>query len=143
MMHRLLTTALFAGLVSAPVGATDLDIEVRGIRSGDGQVLVAIHGAESRASFPSGPGAARVLGEPARTGTLRFVARDLAPGLYAVSAFHDENGNGELDTNLVGIPTEGYGFGNNASGVLGPPGFEAAAVTVGEAPAASSLTLNY
>jgi len=50
----------------------------------------------------------------------------LAPGTYAIKAFHDINGNGELDTNLVGIPTEPYGFSNGQAGRFGPPSFEAA-----------------
>ncbi|NHK28404.1 DUF2141 domain-containing protein [Parvularcula flava] len=51
---------------------------------------------------------------------------DLPPGTYAIKAFHDVNGNGELDTNLVGIPTEPYGFSNGQAGRFGPPSFQAA-----------------
>ncbi len=32
---------------------------------------------------------------------------DVAAGTYAVACFHDENGNGKLDTGMFGIPTEG------------------------------------
>ena len=60
-----------------------------------------------------------------------------------MNAFHDENGNGELDTNLVGIPSEGYGFANDPVIRFGPPDFEAAAVTVGEGSEVAVLTLNY
>jgi uncharacterized protein (DUF2141 family) len=45
-----------------------------------------------------------------------------APGTYAVAMFHDENNNGHLDENALGIPTEGYGFSNNPTLYLGPPG---------------------
>ena len=143
MMHRLLTIVAVAGLVCAQAPAADLTIEVRGIRSADGRVYVAVHGPEAKATFPSGSGVVKGLNEPARTGTLRFVARDLSPGQYAVSVYHDENGNGELDTNLIGIPSEGYGFGNDASATFGPPSFKAAAVTLGETSAVAALTLNY
>ena len=51
----------------------------------------------------------------------------LAPGRYAVIVFHDENADGRLEKSLLGIPEEGYGFSNGASGFLGPPGFDAAA----------------
>jgi uncharacterized protein (DUF2141 family) len=47
-----------------------------------------------------------------------------APGWYAVALFHDENSNGHLDTNLLGIPTEGYGFSGNPTIYLGPPGLD-------------------
>jgi uncharacterized protein (DUF2141 family) len=51
----------------------------------------------------------------------------IAPGRYAVSVFHDENSNGKMDTNFIGIPKEGVGASNDAKGRFGPPKFEAAA----------------
>lgn len=50
-------------------------------------------------------------------------------GSYAVSVIHDENENGELDTFMV-IPTEPYGFSNNAMGKFGPPSFEQTKITI-------------
>jgi uncharacterized protein (DUF2141 family) len=47
-----------------------------------------------------------------------------------VRAFADENGNGKLDTNLMGMPTERYGFSNDAKGNRAAPDFEAAAIGV-------------
>lgn len=41
-------------------------------------------------------------------------------GEYAVSVFHDENGNGKMDTNFFRIPTESFGFSNGAQGSFGP-----------------------
>lgn len=61
------------------------------------------------------------------------VFSDLPPGQYAVIVLHDENGNGRLDKNFWGVPTEPYGFSNDAQGILGPPGFEDTAVTIGAA----------
>ena len=143
-MHRLLAVVLgLAGTVATSVLAAELAIEVRGVRSGDGRLFVAVHGAQTSATFPAGDGAVAGFHRRARAGTLRFVLRDLAPGRYAVNAFHDENDNGELDTNIVGIPSEGYGFANNPGAAFGPPDFEAAAVTVGDTSEAAVLTLSY
>ena len=64
-------------------------------------------------------------------------------GTYGVSVIHDENENGKLDTNAVGIPKEGFGFGNNAMGLFGPPSFEKASVTIGESPAIQELRLKH
>jgi uncharacterized protein (DUF2141 family) len=49
-----------------------------------------------------------------QAGTMRVSMGDLPPGAYAVSCFHDVNGNGKLDTDWVGIPVEPYCFSNNA-----------------------------
>jgi uncharacterized protein (DUF2141 family) len=51
----------------------------------------------------------------------------IAVGRYAISAFHDENSNGKLDTNFIGMPREGVGASNDAKGHMGPPKFPAAA----------------
>lgn len=143
MIRRTLTTTFLAGIVVAPVLAADLTIEVQGIRSGDGHLYVAVHAPETKETFPSGSGNVAGLRQPARIGSLRFVLRDLSPGRYAVSAFHDENDNGKLDTKLFGIPSEGYGFANDPNTTFGPPKFEAAAVTVDDPSAVAVMTLNY
>ena len=49
-------------------------------------------------------------------GTQTVVFTELKPGAYAVITFHDENDNGKLDENASGLPTEGYGFSNDAEG---------------------------
>lgn len=60
-----------------------------------------------------------------------FVFEGLAAGRYAVAAFHDADGDGELDKFPPGIPTEPYGFSNEV-GRIGIPSFEKALVEVGE-----------
>jgi uncharacterized protein (DUF2141 family) len=52
------------------------------------------------------------------------VIDSLKYGEYAVRVFHDENKNGKIDTNFLGIPTEDYGYSNDASGWFGPPSWE-------------------
>ncbi len=52
------------------------------------------------------------------------VELQLSQGSYAVSAFHDENNNDEIDRSFSGIPSEKYGFSNDARGVFGPPDLE-------------------
>jgi len=59
----------------------------------------------------------------------RLVFSDLADGQYAVKVFHDENGNHSLDTNMLGVPSEGYGFSNNA-GSFGPASFKDASFSL-------------
>jgi uncharacterized protein (DUF2141 family) len=56
--------------------------------------------------------------------TALCVFHKVRPGTYGLSAFHDQNENGKLDTNFLGMPIEDYCASNNARGVLGPPSFE-------------------
>ncbi len=53
---------------------------------------------------------------------MEIIFEELDNGNYAIRSFHDEDGNGELNTNFFGIPTEAYGFSNNVrGGMTGPP----------------------
>lgn len=57
---------------------------------------------------------------------VKHVFPNVPYGEYAIKLFHDEDGDDEIDTNFLGIPTESYGFSNNAKALFGPPTFERA-----------------
>ncbi|MBB3265676.1 uncharacterized protein (DUF2141 family) [Azospirillum sp. OGB3] len=119
--------------------AAALTVTVQGVRNGDGQVVLSVC---EEAAYPAGRCAVRVTA-PAAAGTVRVAVPDLPPGTYALRAYHDENGNGQLDRNLLGVPREGFGFGNDAPVLLAPPSFRDASVTVGEEDVETMLTLRY
>lgn len=64
----------------------------------------------------------------ARTMTCLFTS--VLPGTHAVALFHDENGDGKLDTNFIGIPREGVGVSNNKFRSIGPPRWDDAKFVV-------------
>jgi uncharacterized protein (DUF2141 family) len=53
---------------------------------------------------------------PASTGPVTLVFRDVPPGEYAAAVLHDEDGNGRMRSNWLGMPREGYGTSNNPGG---------------------------
>lgn len=53
-----------------------------------------------------------------------IIFKDLPNDQYAIRHIHDENENGELDTNFIGMPKEGFGYSNDPKGKFGPPDFE-------------------
>lgn len=57
---------------------------------------------------------------------------NIPQGQYAVSVIHDENENGELDKNWVGIPKESFGFSKKSLGMFGPPSFQETSFVLGE-----------
>ena len=134
------TVACVASLAFA-AAAADLEVRVEGLRSSDGDVRVALHRHMEDAKFPGDSGVVGAIMRPAASGTVRVIFADVAPGAYAVAAFHDADGDGELAQNFVGMPTEGYGFSNGAVGFMGPPSFADAAVNVGEGEAAPSVSV--
>ena len=68
---------------------------------------------------------------------------DIPPGTYAMAVVHDENMNGKLDTNWMGIPTEGYGFSNDAKALLGAASFSAASFLYDGRNIDLTMRLNY
>ena len=99
-----------------------LDIVVSGIHNDKGSLYLGLYNSEK--GYPRDPKAAfRLTHAPVVNGISTFRFDHLPRGAYAVACFHDENGNGKLDNNFFGIPTEGTGASNNATGFMGPPKF--------------------
>jgi uncharacterized protein (DUF2141 family) len=102
-----------------------IKIIVVGLRSNDGEVDCALF--NSADGFPDdGSKAIKKIRSKIENRQAVCVFTDVAPGDYAVSEFHDENGNGKLDRNFIGMPKEGVGASNDAAGHMGPPKFDAA-----------------
>lgn len=108
-----------------------LRLTIVGLHADSGHVMVALSDSAEGFRWPDG------AGQPVRRVRLHIEAgeagaraghafADLPFGTYAIKLFHDRNDNGTLDTNLFGVPTEPYGFSNNARRRFGPPPFAAA-----------------
>lgn len=68
---------------------------------------------------------------------------DIPPGTYALAVIHDENMDGKLETNWLGIPREGYGFSNDAKAMMGAPSFKAASFPYDGQNLDMTIRLNY
>lgn len=112
----LLLAEAFAGMSGTP----NLTIEVRGIERPEGSLFVAVYASEE--TFLKKP--LTGFRVEAKDSTVRIPCQGLPAGSYAISVFHDANGNGRLDTGTYGIPLEKYGFSNDAEGVMGPPAYK-------------------
>lgn len=106
--------------------ANVIHVEIAGLRNDKGQVVCALY--SSADGFPKkSEKAIAHLNSAISDKQAICEFSGIAPGTYAVSVYHDENSNGKLDTNFMGIPREGVGASNGARGHLGPPKFDAAA----------------
>lgn len=125
----------------APVAAhaTDVQVRVLNTASNRGTVRAAIC---PRQEFlkPKCP----YFGDaPAIRGVTTVRIRGVPPGVYAVQVFHDGNNNGEVDRNLLGMPTEGVGFSRDAPIMFGPPSFEDAKVSISGTLVTLDITLKF
>ena len=96
-----------------------------GLRNNDGQVFCALYA--SAEGFPKD--SQKAIRRDSSSISEKKASCEFSgvqPGTYAVSVFHDENSNGKLDTNFLGIPREGVGASNDARGHMGPPKFDGA-----------------
>ena len=110
--------------VSQPKG--DLQIEITGLRNSKGTVLVALY--DNAEYFPDESSRTAAHGSATIVNGKAMVHfTNLPSGKYAAAIFHDENNNGKMDFNMLGIAKEGYGFSNNAKAKFGPPSFAKAA----------------
>ena len=94
----------------------NLEIDISGFRNNNGNVMLQL--------FDSAQKVIKEEMSPVKDNKCIISISELTAGLYAVRYYHDENLNGKMETNLVGKPTEGYGFSNNVIGKFGPPPFE-------------------
>jgi len=129
LLSRPVVRALCTAVALAPFGAlaADLSLSVADGPTAEATLYVALY--NDAAGYADSKAVASQTA-PMREGKAQLVFAGLAPGRYALRVFADENGNGKLDTNLMGMPTERYGFSNDAKGNRAPPSFEAAAISV-------------
>lgn len=133
----LVAAALMSGAQAQAQGGP-VTITVENVRGRTGTVHATLFDA---AGWEAGPAKLRAQA-PAGAGPIAVVFPGVAPGRYAVRLYLDRDGDGTLDTGLMGIPTEPYAFSNNAPARFGPPPFAAAAFDVGPAGAAQTVRLN-
>jgi uncharacterized protein (DUF2141 family) len=118
---RLTLSALLASvsITAAHAEPTNVAVEISGLRSNKGSILVALH--DNRTSFPSDWGKAVVSARaPAAEGKASISLELPRAGRFALIVVHDEDGDGRMTKNLIGFPREGYATGRNASSLEFP-----------------------
>jgi uncharacterized protein (DUF2141 family) len=102
-----------------------LVIEVNGVAS-PGTLHLEVYDAQHQERWGESPlRRERLTADPGKAAEWRV--EGLPPGEYAVRVFLDRNGNGTLDRSPRGVPTEPFGFSNDARRRLGVPRLKAAA----------------
>lgn len=115
-------------LVSSTSMAHELTINLENVKSTKGFLYVGLHNSEATwmKDTPGFQGQKISMAEKPV-----IVFKDIPAGDYAVTLYQDENDSGKIDKNVIGIPTEPYGFSNNG-GSFGPPSFKDSVVSVTE-----------
>ncbi len=125
-----------------PQNTGSILVSISNIRSNNGKINVSLFAKAD--GFPNNSQKAmalQVVDIQQNRAILRF--DNLPFGTYALACLHDENRNGTMDTNLLGIPKEGYSASNNAVSKFAAPKFSEAKFSFNSAVLSVNLKMNY
>lgn len=109
--------------IAAGTQPTRIRVVAKGLRSAQGRLRVALFAAA--AGFPNDAEKSLQWGyATVQDGEGSMDFEPVAPGVYAVAVFHDEDGDGKMAKDWLGRPKEGWGVSRDAEGSFGPPSFE-------------------
>lgn len=109
---------------------TNIQLEISGFNNTNGQLAIAIF--NNANSFESENDTYKDSTLIVTGDEMIILIEDVDPGTYAISIFHDENTNEELDVNWLGIPEEGFGFSNNPAIGFSAPEYNDCSFTIEE-----------
>ncbi len=132
------TTALLVGTLKA--SAADLTVHIANIEKSSGSILIGVYDSAEGFLDPKGMKARMKL--TANTDGVSHTFHGLPEGDYAISVFHDEDDDGKLKKNFMGVPREPLGMSRDAKGSFGPPQFSDAVFTLLEAGTEITITLD-
>jgi len=97
-----------------------LTVKISGLKNNTGLVQVGLFNSEGTFLKTAYKGVSSEI----KSNSAIVTFSNIPKGKYAISAYHDTNKNGKLDTNFIGIPKEDFACSNNAKGKMGPPKYE-------------------
>jgi uncharacterized protein (DUF2141 family) len=99
-------------------------LEAKGFKNDEGKARILIFSTKEKKGFPSNHNNAFIKKVvDIKNKQIAVTFEEIPFGEYAISVHHDINGDGKVNTNLIGIPKEGLGSSNDAKGNFGPPKF--------------------
>jgi len=110
-----------APVFAQPGGTATLIVKITGLLSEKGQVKLAMF---NSAETWLGDHPKYKTTIDVNSQSVSWKLGDIPYGDYGIAVFHDENKNGKMDKNFLGIPQEAYGFSNNMRVVFGPPSWD-------------------
>lgn len=96
--------------------SADLELKVENVKEPVGDLRIGLYASAEDYRKT----AVKEFQAPASANPVVIRMAGLAAGDYAIAIYHDRNGNQKLDSNLLGIPKEPYGFSGSARNLAGP-----------------------
>jgi uncharacterized protein (DUF2141 family) len=116
-----------------------LTLIVKNLQSPTAPVTIGVYGTENK--FPDPKDQLKEYVFKPKSGQLIVKVKDLPYGIYALAIYQDENSNGKIDKNFLGIPTEHYAFSNNYKPTVKAPAFKDCQFTYSATTSSVTMTL--
>ena len=123
-MNTIISFVILLFCLNPDTDGAFLRIKITDVKSNDGKMMIAVY--NNKETYNREEMAYKKVVVNINELTAVCELNNLPMGQYAVAVFHDANSNKKLDTNMIGIPKEGFGFSNNPKSSFGPPGFDKA-----------------
>jgi uncharacterized protein (DUF2141 family) len=131
----------FAGVAGAQSGQNTISVPVSGLQTSAGSVRCGLYDSAQTFRKTGQEAMGSVVSIKGTSATCVF--KGVAPGTYAIAAFHASKGETELSYGLFGKPKQGYGFSRNPASLFGPPSFSAASFVYKGGAVSVPITLSY
>jgi uncharacterized protein (DUF2141 family) len=105
---------------------SNLTVTVSGLKNNTGKLTAELY--NSKGKFLKT--AFKTVSSAIKSNSASVIFTDITKGEYTIMVYHDENNNGKLDKNFIGMPKEPVACSNNAKGFMGPPKYEDAKFTI-------------
>ncbi|KRB49422.1 MAG: DUF2141 domain-containing protein [Pseudomonadota bacterium] len=119
-----------------------LTVSVTGVRPAQGEVAITLYPDDAK-RFLAPKGKLLRQRVPAKSPTTSTCFYLPAAGVYAIAVYHDVNADHDFNRSLVGMPTEGYGFSNDAPTKISLPAFSTVRFRVPAGTSRTTLRMRY
>lgn len=130
MLKKIIGIILLITVNTSILAQSHFTVEVTDLVFGKGHLYLGLYDKQNgflKESSAFANGKVKVTGNK-----ISYTFRNLPVGEYAVAVYQDVNDNGKCDRNLIGYPTEGFGFSKNYKPKLSAPNFDEVKIAVNQ-----------
>ena len=141
-MRQLILTTIASAALFSTAAQENVTLNITNLRSAKGNIIVKVFNTQ-QGFKDSKPVAQFKFDKKSVAKGVLNVKCTLKPGTYGLALLDDENANGEMDNNFVGMPKEGFGFSDYYHTGMSRPVLDDFKITVKEEPVRTTMKVRY
>jgi uncharacterized protein (DUF2141 family) len=108
----------------------DIEVSIKNIKNINGYIQIGLYNDPN--VFPKVDKEFKRYYFKVSSTNMTYTIKDLSKGKYAIATYHDENSDKKCNRNMIGYPTEDFGFSNNIKVFLTAPSFDQALIELND-----------